>query len=35
MADEKDLVQAKITFDTLCEMLDERGWHYKKFDEDF
>lgn len=35
MADEKDLMQAKIMFDTLCEMLDEREWHYKKFDEDF
>lgn len=30
MADEKKLKQAKVTFDALCEMLDEHGVHYEK-----
>jgi len=35
MADQNQLVQAKATFDTLCEMLDGRGWRYKKDEENF
>lgn len=30
MADEKKMKQAKTTFGTLCEMLDEHGVHYEK-----
>ncbi len=30
MEDEKNTKQAQAAFRTLCEMLDERGWHYEK-----
>ncbi len=30
MADEKDLKQARAAFQALCEMLDEKNWHYEK-----
>ena len=30
MADEKQLKQARATFRALCEMLDEKDWHYQK-----
>lgn len=30
MAEQKNLEQAKITFGTLCQMLDKNGWHYDK-----
>lgn len=30
MANEKELKQAKVAFDTLCQMLDENEWHYDK-----
>ena len=33
MADEKQLKQARAAFQALCEMLDEKDWHYKKDDE--
>lgn len=33
MADETQLKQAKIAFDTLCEMLDEIKWKYEKDEE--
>lgn len=35
MADKNELMQAKATFDTLCEMLDGRGWKYDKLEDDF
>ena len=35
MADEKKLRQAKVTFDTLCDMLDEREWKYDKDEDNF
>lgn len=30
MAEEKDLIRAKQTFNTLCRALDKNGWHYRK-----
>ena len=30
MADEKQLKQAQAAFQALCEMLDEKDWHYEK-----
>ncbi len=33
MADEKQLVQAKATYDTFCRMLDNNDWNYKKNEE--
>ena len=35
MADEKKLRQAKVAFDTLCDMLDEREWKYDKDEDNF
>ena len=35
MADKKYLMQAKEAFDTLCEMLDGRGWKYQKFEDEY
>lgn len=35
MADKNELMQAKVTFDTLCKMLDQRGWKYRKNEDDF
>ena len=35
LREEKDLKQAKDMFKSLCEMLDERDWHYEKKEEDF
>ena len=34
MAEDRDLKQAQLVFNTLCEMLDSRDWHYKKHEED-
>ncbi len=33
MADENVMRQAKIAFNTLCEMLDSHEWHYDRDDE--
>jgi acid stress-induced BolA-like protein IbaG/YrbA len=33
MADAKNLKQARTVYDTMCEMLDDRNWHYKKDEE--
>ena len=33
MADAKQMKQAQTVYDTLCEMLDDRSWHYKKDEE--
>lgn len=30
MADEKQLKQAQAAFQALCEMMEEKGWHYEK-----
>ena len=30
MTDDKGLKQAKAVYSALCEMLDARGWHYNK-----
>lgn len=30
MADEKEIKQAKVAYDTLCEMLNEHKWHYEE-----
>ena len=35
MADDKELKQAKLVFQSLCEMLDGKNWHYEKNEEDF
>jgi len=34
MSEEKELKQAQNVFKSLCEMLDERDWHYEKYEED-
>lgn len=34
MSEEKDLKQAQAVYKALCEMLDERDWHYEKNEED-
>ena len=33
MADAKNLKQARAVYSTLCEMLDDRSWHYNKDEE--
>lgn len=33
MAEEREMKQAKVAFSTLCEMLDDRKWHYRRDDE--
>lgn len=35
MADENALKQARTTFRTLCEMMQERDWHFEKDEEHF
>ena len=35
MADEKQLKQARAAFQALCEMLEEKDWHYEKDAENF
>ena len=35
MAEEKDLKQARAAYKALCEMLDEKGWHYTKNEQEF
>lgn len=35
MADKNELMQAATAFDTLCEMLDQKGWNYKKLEDEF
>lgn len=35
MASEKELKQAREAYGALCEMLDEKGWHYQKDEENF
>ena len=34
MSEEKELKQAQAVYKSLCEMLDERDWHYEKYEED-
>lgn len=34
MSEEKQLKQAKDVFSALCNMLEERNWHYKKNEEE-
>lgn len=34
MVEEKELKQAQTVFDTLCNMLDDREWHYQKSKDD-
>ena len=34
MAEDRDLKQAQMVFQTLCEMLDSRDWHYVKHQDD-
>ncbi len=33
MAENENMEKAKETFDTLCQMLDKRGWHYEKHED--
>ena len=33
MADAREMKQAKVAFSTLCEMLDDRKWHYRRDDD--
>lgn len=35
MQDEKNIKQARAAYATLLEMLDERGWHYDRNDDNF
>jgi len=35
MANEQDLKKTKMAFNALCEMLDEKDWHYDKNEEEF
>ncbi|MBP5194341.1 MAG: YbjN domain-containing protein [Clostridia bacterium] len=35
MADERAVRQAKVTYDTLCRMLDEINWRYERDEENF
>lgn len=35
MAEEKEIMQAKATFDTLCNMLTETKWHYEADEDNF
>ena len=35
MADEKEIRQAKAAYDTLCEMLKAREWHYESDEDNF
>lgn len=35
MADEKEIRQAKAAYDTLCEMLKDREWHYESDEDNF
>lgn len=34
MSDELRVVRAKEAYDILCKALDEREWHYQKFEDD-
>lgn len=34
MSEDKELKQARTVFKTLCEMLDDHEWHYKKNEEE-
>ena len=34
MADEKELKQARVAFETICEMLDDNGWRYNRDDDE-
>lgn len=34
MSEEKELKQAKAVYASLCEMLDDRKWHYEKDEEE-
>ena len=34
MSEEKNLKPAKTVYKSLCDMLDERKWHYERHDED-
>ncbi len=33
MSDENEMKRAQAVYNSLCEMLDERGWKYDKYDE--
>ena len=33
MSEEKELKQAQTVYKALCEMLNERDWHYEKDEE--
>ena len=35
MAEEKEINQTLVAFQTLCEMLDEKDWHYTKDNDNF
>lgn len=35
MAEEKEIRQAKAAYDTLCDMLKERDWHYESDADNF
>ena len=35
MAEEKEIMQAKAVYDTLCNMLTENKWHYDEDEDNF
>lgn len=35
MAETNNVAQAKVAFDTLCQVLDHHEWHYEKDEKDF
>lgn len=35
MSEQKNLEQAKVTFDTLCRALEKQEWDYKKYEDKF
>ncbi len=34
MADEKDMKEAKVVYETMCSALEEHEWKFKRFDDD-
>ena len=35
MADDKQMKEARLVYETMCNALEEREWKFKKFDSDF
>mgnify|MGYP006974386824 CR=1 FL=1 len=35
MSSAKELKNAKVNYNTMCTKLDQMGWKYERFEEDF